>query len=78
MPYEWRKWEGSVGLFRRDDGSFIAGVGREDLDRFLTGLVCHNDTKDMVLRATGGEVAVVPAEDVVAFILAYMKVRFGG
>ena len=78
MPYEWKRWDGTAGLFSRDDGSLIAGVKREELDRFLTGLVCHDDSTDLELRASGGEVVVVPAEDVVAFILAFMKVRCGG
>ena len=76
MPYVWRPWEGSVALFDRD-GGMIAGVKREDCERFFMGLLLRDDALPLVLEATGGETVTVEPDDFVAFVMSFAKVGLG-
>jgi len=76
MPYVWKRWGSGVALYERD-GQRIAGVEKNDIDRFFTGLLLADASTALRLEASGGEVTHVKAEDLVAFILAYAKVAFG-
>jgi hypothetical protein len=76
MPYVWRPWEGSVALFDRD-GGMIAGVKREERDRFFTSLLALGDSKPLELGATGGVVVRVEPDDFVPFVMSFAKVGLG-
>ena len=62
MPYVWKSWENSAALYDRQ-GEVIAGVKREDCERFFMGLLLRDDALPLELGATGGVVvrARVPA-----------------
>lgn len=77
MRYVWRRPKGRVGLSWRD-GEVIAGVPKHDIDRFFTGLLLADASTPLRLEASVGEVVVVEVDDLVAFLLAYAKVAFGG
>jgi hypothetical protein len=77
MPYLWKRWGEGVALSWRDGGALIAGVKDEHLDWFGVHLLSHPEGEDLMLKDTDGVELVVPAEDVVSFALAFMKVGFG-
>ena len=76
MPYVWKRWGEGVALYERT-GEVIAGVQKEDVDRFFTGLLLADASTALRLEASGGEVVAVETDDLVAFLLAYAKVAFG-
>ena len=76
MPYVWKRWGEGVALYERT-GEVIAGVQKQDVDRFFTGLLLADASTPLRLEASGGEVVVVEVDDLVAFLLAYAKPAFG-
>ena len=76
MPYVWKAWENSAALYDRE-GEAIAGVKREDCERFFMGLLLRDDALPLVLEATGGETVTVEPDDFVAFVMSFAKVALG-
>ncbi len=76
MPYVWKAWENSAALFDRE-GEAIAGVKREDCERFFMGLLLQGDAVPLVLTATQGETVTVEPSDFVAFVMSFAKVALG-
>ena len=76
MPYVWKAWENSAALYDRK-GEAIAGVKREDCERFFMGLLLQGDAVPLVLTATGGETVTVAPDDYVPFVMSFAKVALG-
>jgi len=76
MPYVWKAWENSAALYDRQ-GDAIAGVKREDCERFFMGLLLRDDALPLVLTATGGETVTVEPDDFVPFVMSFAKVALG-
>jgi len=61
----------------RDGRALIAGVRDKHLDWFEVRLLSHPEGEDLVPTDTDEVELVVPAEDVVRFALAFMRVGIG-
>jgi len=58
-------------------GEVTAGVQKEDVDRFFTGLPFMDASESLRPEASGGAVGMVEADDLVAFLLAHANAAFG-